>query len=59
MPCRGDIEKRTQPLLRLGSAVGRGANCLVVEAQAGHAVKGGQVRKKCEFLFLYYSKECE
>lgn len=45
-PSRGDIEKRTQPLLRLGVAVGRGANCLVVEAQAGLAAKGGQVRTR-------------
>mmetsp|Transcript_2075 Transcript_2075/g.5681 ORF Transcript_2075/g.5681 Transcript_2075/m.5681 type:complete len:191 (+) Transcript_2075:1307-1879(+) len=50
-PLRGDIEKRTEPLLTLGSAVGRGAHCLVVEAQAGAADADGQTSRLAVKMF--------
>lgn len=37
-PRRGDLEKRTMPLLQLGSTLGQGANCLVLEAEPGPSV---------------------
>lgn len=37
-PRRGDLEKRTVPLLQLGSTLGQGANCLVLSAEPGPSV---------------------
>ena len=34
-PLRGELEKRTEPLLSLGSTLGEGANGVVVEAEPG------------------------
>lgn len=34
-PLRGELEKRTEPLLQLGPTLGEGANGLVVEAEPG------------------------
>ena len=37
-PLRGELEKRTEPLLQLGSTLGEGSNGVVVEAQASAAL---------------------
>ena len=36
-PLRGELEARTEPLLRLGQKLGEGANCMVVEADGPEA----------------------
>ena len=38
-PVRGELEKRTEPLLQLGSTLGEGANGVVVEAERGPAAE--------------------